>query len=56
MQSSIAEVKTNNFLKHYDLEVYQKIKFNLDSEFLLIKDKIEKSRIKSKKLGDQKRW
>jgi len=56
VQSSIAEVETNNLLKRYDLEVYQKIKSNLDSELKSIKDKIEQTRIKTKELGEQKQW
>ena len=56
VQSSIADVETNNLLKRYDGEVYAKIKSNLDAELKSKKDEIEQTRIRTKELGNQKRW
>ena len=56
VQSSIADVETNNLLQRYDDEVYAKIKTNLDAELKSKKDEIEQTRIHTKELGNQKRW
>ena len=56
IQSSIADVETNNLLQRYDEEVYSKIKSNLDAELKSKKDDIEQTRIRTKELGNQKRW
>ena len=56
VQSSIADVETNNLLKRYDDEVYAKIKTNLDAELKSKKDEIEQTRIRTKELGNQRRW
>ena len=56
VQSSIADVETNNLLKRYDAEVYAKIKSNLDAELKSKKDEIEQTRIRTKELGNEKRW
>lgn len=56
IQSSIADVETNNLLKKYDDEVYAKIKSNLDAELKSKKDEVEQTRLRIKELGNQKRW
>jgi DNA invertase Pin-like site-specific DNA recombinase/DNA-binding transcriptional ArsR family regulator len=57
IQSSIADVETDNLLKRYDdLQVYAKIKSNLDDELKSKKDEIEQTRIRTKELGNQKKW
>ena len=43
-------------LKRYDQEVYARIKSNLDAELKSKKDEIEQTRIRTKELGNQKRW
>ena len=56
LQSTIAEVVTTNLLKKYDAEVYAQIKSNLDAELKSKKDEIEQTRIRTKELGNQKKW
>ena len=56
VQSSIADVETNNLLKRYDDAVYAQIKSNLDAELKSKKDEIEQTRLRIKELGNQKRW
>lgn len=56
IQSSIADVETNNLLKRYDDAVYAQIKSNLDAELKSKKDEIEQTRLRIKELGNQKRW
>ena len=56
VQSSIADVETNNLLKQYDDVVYAQIKANLDAELKSKKDDIEQTRIRTKELGNQKKW
>ena len=56
VQSSIGDVETNNLLKRYDQEVYARIISNLDAELRSKKDEIQQTRIKTKELGNQKKW
>ena len=56
VQSSIADVETNNLLKQYDDVVYAQIKANLDAEMKSKKDDIEQTRIRTKELANQKKW
>lgn len=45
IQSSIADVKTNNLLRKYDAEVYEKNIGNLNAEVDKTKQKIEQTRL-----------
>lgn len=56
VQSSIADVETDNLLKKYDDVVYEKIKANLVAEMKSTKDAVKQTRIRTKKLGNQKKW
>ena len=56
VQSSIADVETNNLLKRYDQEVYTRIKSNLETELQSKKDEIEQTRLRTKELGNEKKW
>ena len=49
-------METNNLLKQYDDVVYAQIKANLDAELKSKKDDIEQTRIRTKELGNQKKW
>ena len=55
VQSTIADVETNNLLKKYDAEVYKKGR-NLDEELKKIKNEIEQTRIRVKELGKEQKW
>ena len=56
VQSSIGDVETNNLLKKYDEVVYARIASNLDDELKSKKDELEQTRLKTKELGNQKKW
>lgn len=56
IQSSIADVETNNLLQKYDAEVYAKIIQNLNEESVKKKDEIEQTRLRIKELGNEQRW
>jgi DNA invertase Pin-like site-specific DNA recombinase len=56
VQSSIADVETDNLLKKYDDVVYQQIKKNLVAEMKTKTNALEQSRIKSKELGNHQSW
>jgi hypothetical protein len=56
VRSSIADVETDNLLKNYDDVVYEKIKANLVAEMKSKKDALEQTRIRTKELGNQKKW
>jgi DNA invertase Pin-like site-specific DNA recombinase len=56
IQSSIAEVETQNILKVYDEVIYNQIKIKLDEKYKSNKEKIEQTRLAIKELGNQKRW
>lgn len=56
VQSSIAEVETQNLLKVYDDNIYQPIKQKLDEKYKSTKETIEQTRLAIKELGNQKRW
>ena len=56
IQTSIANVETNNMLKKYDEVVYQKMSENLGQELEKKKDEIEQTRIRIKELGKEQKW
>ena len=56
INSTIADVETNNLLLKYDKEVYPKIMMNLEDELKSHKDELEQTRIKTKELGNHKKW
>ena len=56
IQSSIANVETNNLLEKYDPVVYSKISKNLDDASVKKKDEIEQTRIRIKELGREQQW
>ena len=56
VQTSIANVETNNMLKKYDEVVYQKMSENLGQELDKKKDEIEQTRIRIKELGKEQKW
>ena len=56
IQSSIADVETNNLLRKYDAEVYEKIIGNLNAELDKTKEEIEQTRLRIKELGKEQKW
>ena len=56
IQTSIANVETNNMLKKYDEVVYQKMNENLSQELEKKKDEIDQTRIRIKELGKEQKW
>ena len=56
IQSSIADVETNNLLRKYDAEVYEKIIGNLNAEVDKTKQEIEQTRLRIKQLGKEQKW
>ena len=56
IQTSIADVETNNLLQRYDAAVYEKIILNLTEESNKKKDEIEQTRLRIKELGKEKKW
>ena len=56
VQSSLGDVETNNLLKKYDEVVYARIASNLADELKSKKDELEQTRLKTKELGNQKKW
>ena len=56
IQSSIADVETNNLLRKYDAEVYEKIVGNLNAELDKTKEEIEQTRLRIKELGKEQKW
>ena len=56
IQSSIADVETNNLLQKYDAEVYSKIITNLNEESVKKKDEIEQTRLRILELGKEQKW
>ena len=56
IQTSIADVETNNLLQRYDAAVYEKIILNLTEESDKKKDEIEQTRLRIKELGKEKKW
>ena len=56
IQLSIADVETNNLLRKYDAEVYEKIVGNLNAELDKTKEEIEQTRLRIKELGKEQKW
>ena len=56
IQSSIADLETNNLLQKYDAEVYSKIITNLNEESVKKKDEIEQTRLRVLELGREHKW
>lgn len=56
IQSSIADVETNNLLRKYDAEVSEKIIGNLNAELDKTKEEIEQTRLRIKQLGKEQKW
>ena len=56
VQSSLADVETNNLLGEYDAVVYRDIKAQLVEVLKNKKDELEQTRIRTKELGREKSW
>ena len=52
----LADVETNNLLRKYDAEVYEKIIGNLNVELDKTKEEIEQTRLRIKELGKEQKW
>jgi DNA invertase Pin-like site-specific DNA recombinase len=56
VQTTLGDVETDNLLKKYDDVVYQRVKENLVGDIKSKKDALEQTRIRTKELGNQKKW
>lgn len=56
LQITLGDVETDKLLKKYDEVVYQRVKANLVAEIKSKKDALEQTRIRTKEMGNQKKW
>ena len=56
LQITLGDVETDKLLNKYDEVVYQRVKANLVAEIKSKKDALEQTRIRTKELGNQKKW
>jgi DNA invertase Pin-like site-specific DNA recombinase len=56
VKTTLGDVETDYLLKKYDDVVYQRIKENLVADIKVKEDALEQTRIRTKELGNQKKW